>query len=246
MSTRNLVQKRKKGEDARLPGATPWRWSFWDGFVLEGQDLGSWGQFSIPFPDSALLAVPPCALTAWRTIRSFLQRHQQQVSGEELAKRWSKERKPGAECFLWSEHFPNQSQARMQNGKFVGSSKSASLGYGGALNDDGVFSTASALVFVLLNLQFLLGKKHFWNLEVDLQHVVNLYQRMLWMDCSRLCGTKAPQCKIARHGLTLQSQWLSALHSITQLQSLKVTTVLWCSYVLTLARAIILDAGSSL
>ena len=30
------------------------------------------------------------------------------------------------------------------------------------------------------------------------------------------------QCKIARHGLTLQSQWLSALHSITQLQSLKV------------------------
>ena len=43
----------------------------------------------------------------------------------------------------------------------IRSNKSASLGYGGALNDDGVFSTASALVFVLLNLQFLLGKKHF-------------------------------------------------------------------------------------
>ena len=35
------------------------------------------------------------------------------------------------------------------------------------------------------------------------------------------------QCKIARHGLTLQSQWLSALHSITQLQSLKVVIVHW-------------------
>ena len=43
----------------------------------------------------------------------------------------------------------------------IQSSKSASLDYGGALNDDGVFSTASALVFVLLNLQFLLRKKHF-------------------------------------------------------------------------------------
>ena len=99
------------------------------------------------------------------------------------------------------------------------------------------------LCFEIFN--FFLGL-FFLNLEVDLQHVVNLYQRMLWMDCSRLCGTKAPQCKIARHGLTLQSQWLSALHSITQLQSLKVTTVLWCSYVLTLAQATILDAGSSL